>query len=160
MEDIKEKLSPTMEDYLEIISSICKENKVARIGEIAKKMEVRNPSVNAAMKFLCEKELVHHEKYGFVSLTNKGQKIASEIQDKHDVLYKFLTEILWIDKRIADKDACEMEHAISKHTFTRLIKFFKFLEEGLVCCRPKLLQNFETYLKTGERVKCNCKKQE
>ena len=158
MADINEKLSPTMEDYLEIIYSICKENQVARIGEIAKKMGVKNPSVNAAMKFLVGKGLVGHEKYGFVSLTNDGQKLASEVQDKHDIIYRFLTEVLWIDKRIANKDACEIEHAISKQTFIRLTKFFKFIEEGFVCCRPQLLDNFDTYLKTGEKVKCSCKK--
>ena len=119
--------------------------------EVAKRMNVKSSSVNSALKTLSEKGLVVHEKYGYVALTKEGEKVALEIQNKHDILFRLLTEFLMLDEKVAAKDACAIEHTISKQTFLRLIKFFQFLEHGLNGARPKLLRNFEIYLKTGRK---------
>lgn len=149
-------LSSTMEDYLETIYFLTKENGIARVGEIASSLNVKSSSVNSAIKFLSEKGLVLHEKYGYVRLTDTGEVIAKEVQDKHDILFRFLTEFLMLDKGIAQEEACCIEHAISDQTFQRLTKFFKFLEEGFNGQKPKFLKNFETYLNTGKYDFCGC----
>lgn len=149
-------LSSTMEDYLETIFELKKENGVARVGEIAEKLDVKSSSVNSAIKNLTEQNLVVHENYGYVGLTEEGERIASEIKDKHDILFRFLTEFLMIDPKEAEKEACCIEHSISTETFERLTKFFKFLERGFTDEKPKILQLFEVYLKTGKRMKCDC----
>jgi len=149
-------LSSTMEDYLETIYALKRESGFARVGEIASSLNVKSSSVNSAIKFLCDKGLVSHERYGYVGLTKKGERIASEVQDKHDILFRFLTEFLMIDPSTAQKEACCIEHAISDETFVRLTKFFKFLEGGFGGERPKFLKNFESYLKTGEHTQCGC----
>jgi DtxR family Mn-dependent transcriptional regulator len=151
-----EKLSENMEDYLEVIFALSREKGVARVGEIAEKMDVKSPSVNAALKALSDRDLVVHEKYGYVALTEAGRKLASAVQEKHDVLYRFLTEFLMISPDLADREACSIEHAISEETFIRLVKFFKFLESSVNGEKPRLLKNFEVYLKTGERLPCDC----
>ena len=156
MEDNKNKLSSTMEDYLETIFFLKKENGFARVGEIADKLEVKSSTVNSALKQLAEKKLVIHERYGYVGLTKEGELIAAEVQKKHDILYRFLTEFLMLDSKKAEKEACCIEHSISQETFVRLTKFFKFLEMGFTDRKPKLLQLFEEYLKTGKRRKCDC----
>ncbi|MBF0206582.1 MAG: metal-dependent transcriptional regulator, partial [Oligoflexia bacterium] len=160
MMDIPDKLTPAMEDYLETIYSLCKENKVARVGEIATKMDVKKSSVNAALKFLSNKNLVLHEKYGFVVLTKEGVIMASEIQDKHDILFRFLTEFLFIEKNLANKEACNIEHSVSKQTMQKLAKFFKFIEESSDQLKPKLLNTFDIYLKTGKIIKKKNENQE
>ncbi len=153
-------LSATMEDYLETIYTLKEENGVARVGEIAEKLNVKSSSVNSAIKQLTDKNLVVHEKYGYVGLTKRGDKIASEIKDKHNILFRFLTEFLLLDPKEAEKEACCIEHSISKKTFLRLTKFFKFLEEGLSTEKPKILQLFEVYIETGKRIQCDCETQE
>jgi len=100
--------------------------------------------------------LVVHEKYGYVSLTKEGDKLAAEVKGKHDILFRFLTEFLMLNAEAAEKEACCIEHAISKETFIRLTKFFSFLEQGFTTEKPKILQLFEVYLKTGKRMKCDC----
>lgn len=159
MENNKNKLSSTMEDYLETIFFLKKENGFARVGEIADKLEVKSSTVNSALKQLAEKKLVIHERYGYVGLTDKGGLIAAEVQKKHDILYRFLTEFLMLNPKKAEKEACCIEHSISQETFIRLTKFFKFLEMGFTDRKPKILQLFEEYLKTGKRRKCDCEEE-
>ncbi len=151
-------LTSTMEDYLETIYELKKVNGVARVGEIADKLKVKSSTVNSAIKYLTEQNLVLHEKYGYVGLTKEGDKLAAGVKSKHDILFRFLTEFLMINPEAAEKEACCIEHAISEETFIRLTKFFSFLEKGFTDEKPKLLQLFEVYLKTGKRMKCNCER--
>jgi len=145
-----------MEDYLETIYEINRVKGVARVGEIASKLNVKSSSVNSALKYLSDHNLIVHEKYGYVGLTREGQKTAAVVKNKHDILFRFLTEFLMLDPKNAEKEACGIEHSISTETFERLTKFFQFLERGLTTERPKILSLFETYLKTGERIRCDC----
>ena len=143
-------LSSTMEDYLETILALKQDNGFARIGKIAGKLNVKSSSVNSAIKYLSDQKLVVHEKYGYVGLTKEGEKAACDVKSKHDILFRFLTEFLMLDPKEAEKEACCIEHSISKKTFERLTKFFKFLENDFVAGKPKTLQSFAIYLKTGK----------
>ena len=151
-------LSSTMEDYLEAIYELKQANGIARVGEIATKLNVKSSSVNSALKYLSDQDLVVHEKYGYVGLTKEGEKAASGVKSKHDILFRFLTEFLMLDPKHAEKEACCIEHSISTETYERITKFFQFLEKGFTAERPKILQRFEAYLKTGKREKCDCDK--
>jgi len=151
---MKKKLSSTMEDYLEAIAALKKQNDIARVKDIGRLLDVKSSSVNAALRTLSKKGLVRHEKYGYVNLTPTGEEIACNVQGTHDLLLKFLTEILNINENEALQDACKMEHAISPKTFDRLTKFIKFVETGLNGGRPQWLKSFKYYLKTGKKLSC------
>ena len=148
------KLSATMEDYLEAIAALKKQNDIARVRDIGRILGVKSSSVNTALSTLSQKGLVIHEKYGYVNLTPAGERIARNVQDKHDILLKFLTGILNINDTEALQDACKMEHAISPKTFDRLTKFIRFVETGLNGGRPQWLKSFRHYLKTGKKLSC------
>lgn len=117
------KLTESLENYLETIAMLKNKNKIVRVKDISKVLDVKNSSVNVALNVLSDKGLVIHEKYGYVDLTDEGQKIADDIQYKEDVLFKFFTQILGVEKNIALKDACKMEHTISDETLSKLIFF-------------------------------------
>lgn len=151
---MEKKLSSTMEDYLEAIAALKKQNEVARVRDISRLLGVKSSSVNVALNTLSKKGLVAHEKYGYVDLTPAGEKIARNIQGRHDLLLKFLTEILNINDDEVLQDACKMEHAISSKTFDRLTKFIRFVETGLNGGRPQWLKSFKHYLKTGRKLNC------
>jgi len=118
-------LSSNMEDYLEAIALLKKNKGVARVKDISRLMHVKIPSATGALSALSKNGLVIHERYGYVDLTPEGEKIANIVQNRHDTLIKFLTEILNIDSKVADEDACKMEHSISPQTFKELTKFIK-----------------------------------
>jgi len=141
--------SASMEDYLEAVAMLRDEGKVVRVKQIGQALGVKMPSVTAALKKLSEEGLVKHERYGYVELTAKGGKAAKEIFHRHEVLRRFLTEVLNIDPQIAQEDACRMEHAISSATLGRLAKFMEFIE---ACPKgePTWLTNYSYFLNYGE----------
>ncbi|MFH1655073.1 MAG: metal-dependent transcriptional regulator [Candidatus Omnitrophota bacterium] len=118
-------LSSNMEDYLEAIALLKKDKGVARVKDISRLMHVKIPSATGALNVLSKNGLVVHERYSYVDLTSEGQTIAKKIQRRHDMLIKFLTEILNIDSKIAQEDACRMEHSISPQTFEKLARFIE-----------------------------------
>jgi DtxR family Mn-dependent transcriptional regulator len=113
-------LSPQLEDYIEVIGEVCRDAGVARVKDIASRMEVTNPSVVRALRALKREGLVEQQRYGFVRLTDDGQRVAGSVLHRHEVLADFLENVLGLDAATAAQDACRMEHAISPATLDRL----------------------------------------
>jgi DtxR family Mn-dependent transcriptional regulator len=147
-------LTPTMEDYLEAIYTLSQEKRAVRVKDVAKKLGVKMPTVTSMLKTLSDRGMIDHEKYEYLELTVKGADVATEIDQRHQTLRKFLTNILQIDLDQADEDACKMEHAISPTTLERIIDFMEFIE---TCPRSGTdwLQLFDEYRKHGpQKDKC------
>ncbi len=64
-------LTSVMEDYLEAIYDLDRDQKIVRVRDIAKRMEVRMPSVTSMLKTLNERKLVHYEKYEYTDFRDK-----------------------------------------------------------------------------------------
>ena len=126
---MNKKLSSQMEDYLEAIFHLCREEGVARVKAIADRLEVTNPSVVGAIRKLKNRNLVIQEPYGYVRLTMEGEEIASAITHRHEVLSDFLKDILGLDHETASVDACKIEHAVSPETVRRLRAVADFIKQ-------------------------------
>ena len=122
-------LTSTLEDYLESILILQKRKKVVRVKDVVKKFRVSVASVVEAIKRLQEKKLVVHERYGYVELTHSGILAAQKIYKKHEVIIEFLTDILGLPFNIAEKEACKIEHFVSKETLKRMNKFTEFFKK-------------------------------
>lgn len=120
---IANKLSTSLEDYLEKIFLLNKINGEIRITDIANAMEISKPSVNKAVSSLKNQGFLTHQKYGEIKLTKKGTDLAESIYFKHSTLVDFLTKKLGINKDIAEKDACKIEHVISPETLEKLVEY-------------------------------------
>ncbi len=130
IDSISEKpLTPTMEDYLETIFNLGKKKRNVRVRDIAKKLGVKMPTVTNMLKTLSEKGLIEYEKYEYLELTGKGSDVGNNIDQRHQILRRFLTDILKIDFDQADEDACRMEHAVSPSTLERFVDLKKFIED-------------------------------
>jgi len=121
-------LTKSREDYLEAICEICEEEKVARVTDIAAHMAVSLASVNYALKALKGRGLIKHKKYGYIELTKKGNKIGQAIYRKHKLIRSFLINVLNVDKNVADKDACGIEHVVSEETCDKMNSYLKSQE--------------------------------
>ena len=121
-------LSKSREDYLEAICGICEEAKVARVTDIASHMSVSLASVNYALKALRKSGLIKHKRYGYIELTEKGSKIGNAIYKKHKLIRSFLINVLNVDKNIADRDACGIEHVVSEETCDKMQSYLKSRE--------------------------------
>lgn len=109
------------EDYLECILKLSKQRPVVRSIDIANDMNYSKPSISVAMKNLRLNGYINVDESGFITLTDSGMEIASNIYDRHLILKKWL-EFLGISPETAEQDACKIEHTLSKETYTALRK--------------------------------------
>jgi len=122
-------LTSVMEDYLETIFNLEIDKKVVRVKDIAGRLKVKMPSVTSMLKTLSERGLVNYEKYEYVFLTDAGIAIGKEINRRHAILFKFLTDILHVDPAKAGDEACKMEHVLSPDTMDRLMSLMAIMLE-------------------------------
>lgn len=134
----------SMEDYLEAIALLSEVNNRIKVSEISRVLEVKKPSVTAALTKLKNMGLVTHKKYGEVKLTSEGIKIAKDVYRRHNILRSFLTDILGVDSDVAEKDACGMEHSLSKASLDRLAMFVKFVVKR-TDSKDEWLKHFDNY---------------
>lgn len=119
----------TTQEYVEIIRDLQKSQKVARVKDIAESRGVTKSSVSLALGLLKEKNLIRHEQYGLVELTEKGEELGRVLDRRHQTLKAFLKDILGMESAAAEQDACTLEHVISAETIDRLCNFIEFLEK-------------------------------
>ena len=117
------------EDYMETILILSKKLPVVRSIDIATELNFSKPSVSVAMKHLRENECITVSQAGFITLTEKGLKIATSVYERHQVLSNWLIS-LGVDPKVASEDACEMEHQISDESFQAMKKFIEAHKAG------------------------------
>ena len=107
------------EDYLETILVLQKQLGMVRSVDVARHMDVSKPSVSRAVAVLRDGGFLRVDDDHFLHLTDVGREVAEKIYERH----QFFTEQLiaaGVDPKIAEADACRMEHAISSESFARL----------------------------------------
>lgn len=119
------KISPSLEDYLEVIWLLSRKTGVARISQLARNLEIKKPSATAALKRLAALKLVEYQKYGPLKLTKQGESLARNVAAKHDLLVVFLRDFLKVPEPNAERDACRIEHVIDAETSKCLRQFIR-----------------------------------
>lgn len=112
-------LSQSIEDYLEAIYMLEKDNKPIKSVAISHMIGVSKPAVTKAMSELLKDNYIEKEPYGDIKLTEKGRNIAKKVYHIHTTIRDFLIQ-LGVDKEIAEKDCCLIEHVISKETLAAI----------------------------------------
>jgi len=137
-------LSESMEDYLEAIFNLIKENGSARVTDIANSLGIAASSVNQGLKKLNAQGLIEQQKYGPIQLTKSGIQTAEKINCKHKILYLFLHKTLGVEAETADQDACSIEHSLSQQSFEKMIDYL--IENNYIKkenCAFKFIENKE-----------------
>ncbi|TAL35001.1 MAG: metal-dependent transcriptional regulator [Spirochaetes bacterium] len=119
-------LSPNMEDYLERIALLATRQRVVRVKDIAKSLEITMPSVSAALARLREKGLIESEKYEYIELTPQGKELADRVYRKHSFLADFFHTVLRMDRNAADSEACKLEHHLSPEACRQIFRLVEF----------------------------------
>jgi DtxR family Mn-dependent transcriptional regulator len=160
--DMTTQQTASMEDYLKAIVLLSQGDEEVTVTKISNLLRVKKPSVTCALLRLSEIGLVMHKKYGHVALTPEGLKIAKDVYHRHKILCHLLVDILGVDTKVAEDDACRMEHFLSPSSLKRLAKFIEF-----VLNRPKgisdCLKGFQSYIehsKKSDKILTECKERE
>ena len=115
-------MTQSLEDYLETVYVLTREKGCACVRDVANALSVKMPSVVKAIHELKGLELVTQEPYSHIELTEKGRRVAKSVLGRHTLLRRFLLS-LGVGRRIADVDACRMEHFLSAETMDRIRDF-------------------------------------
>jgi DtxR family Mn-dependent transcriptional regulator len=149
------KLTRGIEDYLEAIHLLRKNQDIVRVRDIARALGVSMPSVTGMVSKLRKQGLVNHVRYESVSLTPHGEERAAQVYHRHEGIRNFLATILGLENKEAEKQACRMEHAMSEETLSRLTKLIDYVGT----CRlgqAHWIEGFHRYLRTGKLRKHDC----
>ena len=112
------------EMYLETILILGQRKNLVRAVDVAAEMQLSKPSVSRALVKLKNDACIIVDDSGHIAFTEKGRTIAEKIYERHQVLTEILTA-LGVDREIAAKDACKMEHDISDETFDAMKRHLK-----------------------------------
>lgn len=140
-------LSRKAEDYLEAIYVISKEKGFARVKDIADMIRVKPPSAIEMLQKLDAMGLLIYKKYDGVRLTEKGENIGKTILYRHEAIREFL-EIIDVPLKIANEDACVMEHDLHPKTVEQIKNLVNFVKTAPD--HPQWLMHFQHFCKTGE----------
>lgn len=139
------KLTKSMEDYLEVMYNLEKKKGIIRVVDIAEELNVKPSSVVEAVDKIYKLDLISREKYKEIKLNEKGIKAAKRVIHKHIVLKRFL-DMLGVNNKTADREACAMEHILCESTVNKFQLFTEFIET-----HPKgkeFIKSFRNYEKT------------
>ena len=118
------RLTESIEDYLEAILLLSRELGNVRSIDLANRLNYKKPSISVAVKNLKEKGLINIDENKFISLTDSGLNIATNVYERHQVLTKCL-KMIGVSNETALHDACLIEHVISEETFEALKNVLK-----------------------------------
>ena len=116
----KQTISSTHEMYLKVLYSVRSRHEVARVTDMARGLGVSPGTVSGVLKKLEALNLVEHDRYGVVALTDTGTAIAECVVRRFETLQAVLIEMFGVDPATAAEDACMMEHAVSPLTANRM----------------------------------------
>ena len=107
------------ENYLETILMLGQDGTPVRSIDIANELEYTKPSVSVAMKNLRTNGYILVTDDGHITLTESGLEIARSMYARHTLISDWLV-YLGVDKEIAVRDACKMEHGMSEQSFAAI----------------------------------------
>jgi Mn-dependent DtxR family transcriptional regulator len=113
-------LTSAMEDYLEMICRIMRQNESVRVGDLSKMLHVKPSSVTKMIQQLNDLGYIHAEKYGLIHLTEKGRAAGDYLLFRHDVIHNFLRMVNHSQDEL--EQAEKIEHFLNRTTVENLDK--------------------------------------
>ena len=156
------RLTESLEDYLEAIAELTAIEGHAHTKEIARKLDVKMPSVTAAIRQLKELNYIIYNRNCPVVLTPEGQAIADDVIHRHEILKEFFSELLGLSNVKASDTACRLEHVVDADTIRRFLVFLEAIENRCDAQRLRIFLSEAMSLLANEdgydlRPLSNCK---
>ena len=112
-------LQESGEMYLETIYVLSRKIGNVRSIDVGEYMGYSKPSVSRAVGLLKSGGFINVDENGFLTLTEAGLELATNIYERHTIISNFLMK-LGVPDNIANEDACRIEHIISEETFNAI----------------------------------------
>lgn len=156
-------VSHSIAHYLVCIHQLLDTSGYARNIDVAKHMGRTRGTVSVVLKRMVQDALILFDSNSFIKLTEKGHEITHRVLGSKIAVSKFLHEVLGVSKDVAVKDACRVEHHLSRETVQHLVDYLNSRETHSsisVCpdssrchvCHGECLLNFDVQRMHGSQV--------
>jgi len=122
------KITPSMEDYLEMIARLSADGEPVRVTALARKLHVTPSSATKMVAHLGENGCVYAERYGCVTLTEYGRNMGAFLMHRHDTIHRFFCMLNGTESELSQTE--KVEHFIEPHTLSAM-------EDALNRCEKK-----------------------
>ncbi|MCS7135658.1 MAG: metal-dependent transcriptional regulator [Nitrososphaerota archaeon] len=134
---VPKNLSRVESCYLKrIYVSTIEEGRQITSGDLAKIFNVKIPSAIDVLNKLEKKIYIKKEKYGYITLTQAGYKVAVELLHAHRVFEVFLVNNLKMKSNEACRIADYVDHVLDKEVVSRLCAY---LNRPMKCCHNRTI---------------------
>ena len=123
-------ITPRIEDYLEELFLIESTGHEVTVTGLAERLKITKGTVTATVQKLVELELVEHERYGTLHLTDSGRSKGMSVFRRHEGFRAFFHELLGLDREHSSEMACSMEHYVDNTTEDRLYALLEFFRRA------------------------------
>lgn len=114
--------SESEEMYLETILLLKRKKSEVRSVDIAEELNYSRPSISRAVRLLQKKGFIFIDAKGSVDFTEEGRRRAESVYERHCVITQLLMKT-GADKKLAEENACKIEHVLTEDMFVILKGF-------------------------------------
>lgn len=136
-------VSANKERYIWEIYLSVREEGYARVSNLAKALEISVPSASKMVKKLNEEELVDFQRYGMITLTDRGMEVGERLAVNHDILARFF-RFINVDEEAIETEVNKVEFYIGGEVIQKIEQFLGKVK----CWSVALILRDYGYLKT------------
>ena len=123
-------ITARIEDYLEELFLLESTGNSVTVTELAERLKITKGTVTATVQKLVDLELVKHERYGTLHLTDAGRLKGMITFRRHEGFRAFFHELLGLDREKSSEMACSMEHYVDNTTEERLYALLEYFRKS------------------------------
>lgn len=138
-------ITSSMEDYLEMICRMSRNQDVVRVNELADRLHVKPSSASKMVSNLRCLGLVDFEKYRYIKPSAKGLELGEYLLYRHDVLNKLLCLIN--NSNDETEQVEKIEHFLNEKTIRNINVFLANNSENDIMNRDSINKNERLLIK-------------
>jgi Mn-dependent DtxR family transcriptional regulator len=121
------RLTPALEDYLEMTCRLCGEDGFARVGKLSDLLNVRPSSASKMLSKLAALGYLKYDRYEMIRMTEAGRQAGEYLLYRHETVRHFLS-LLGSDDPLQETEL--IEHTLSPQTVADLQVMNDFFEQS------------------------------
>ena len=123
-------LSHSAAHHLLATGELIEKQGYARVSDIARSLSITRGSVSVAMQSLRVAGYVRQGENHFFSLTDEGTCAIDSIRARHEIVERFLSEVLALPLEDSHRESCRLEYLIEGPTARRLSALLQFWRDN------------------------------
>ncbi|RFZ76984.1 DtxR family transcriptional regulator [Lacrimispora amygdalina] len=132
------RLTPALEDYLEMTYRLCLEEDYTRINKLSEKLNVRPPSASKMVSKLVELDFLKYNNLDNILLTTEGRITGAYLLERHNIIESFFT---LVGSANALEETELVEHTLGSATVFRIKRLLEFFTQN-----PSVNQEFQSFM--------------